>query len=130
MTPLKEDNPGGLVNEDDKDYILDHPEHAGGGKLGERPSTASVQVRSCILRLKGSLWCRAYMNPARTTAKTTTMYTKRDIIRSVYSSAKNVFEHLTNDENSDSEEGMDCTWVPVYKIQQRRKITMALPYGT
>ncbi|KAK6313754.1 hypothetical protein J4Q44_G00152130, partial [Coregonus suidteri] len=40
------------------------------------------------------------MNPARTTAKTTTMYTKRDIIRSVYSSAKNVFEHLTNDENS------------------------------
>ncbi|KAK6313753.1 hypothetical protein J4Q44_G00152120 [Coregonus suidteri] len=27
MTPLKEDNPGGLVNEDDKDYILDHAEH-------------------------------------------------------------------------------------------------------
>lgn len=27
MTPLKEDNPGGLMNEDDKDYILDHAEH-------------------------------------------------------------------------------------------------------
>ncbi|XP_021460368.1 uncharacterized protein LOC110524783 [Oncorhynchus mykiss] len=136
------------------------------------------------------------MNPARTTAKTTTMYIKRDIIRSVYSSAKNFFEHLINDENSakafmgsqplakrvfflvpdtgislcdyilsseteaavqervrewagftipdgqlhitqqlvqgrlewhqDSEEGMDSTWVPVYKIQQRRKITMGV----
>ncbi|XP_052379941.1 protein odr-4 homolog [Oncorhynchus keta] len=167
-----------------------------GGKLGERPSTASVQVCSCILRLKGSLGCRAYMNPARTTAKTTTMYIKRDIIRSVYNSAKNFFEHLINDENSakafmgsqplakrvfflvpdtgislcdyilsseteaavqervrewagftipdgqlhitqqlvqgrlewhqDSEEGMDSTWVPVYKIQQRRKITMGV----
>ncbi|XP_038857684.1 protein odr-4 homolog [Salvelinus namaycush] len=290
MTPLKEDNPGGLMNEDDKDYILDHAEHlnrmvpgglsvlgmfvvspshqtkeshmkmrrkssksatwsylqwmtafwpvavcpmdidlmfpikdktrhglmqamkrnnsqrikiqgqifipTAGGKLGERPSTASVQVCSCILRLKGSLGCRAYMNPARTTAKTTTMYIKRDIIRSVYSSAKNFFEHLINDENSakafmgsqplakrvfflvpdtgislcdyilsseteaavqervrewagftipdgqlhitqqlvqgrlewhqDSEEGMDSTWVPVYKIQQRRKITMGV----
>lgn len=40
------------------------------------------------------------MNPARTTAKTTTMYIKRDIIRSVYSSAKNFFQHLINDENS------------------------------
>ncbi|XP_071011265.1 protein odr-4 homolog [Oncorhynchus clarkii lewisi] len=315
MTPLKEDNPDGLMNEDDKDYILDHAEHlnrmvpgglsvmgmfvvspshqtkeshmkmrrtmaavenrvsedrlwgfseedtndrkssksatwsylqwmtafwpvavcpmdidlmfpikdktrhglmqamkrnnsqrikiqgqifipTAGGKLGERPSTASVQVCSCILRLKGSLGCRAYMNPARTTAKTTTMYIKRDIIRSVYSSAKNFFEHLINDENSakafmgsqplakrvfflvpdtgislcdyilsseteaavqervkewagftipdgqlhitqqlvqgrlewhqDSEEGMDSTWVPVYKIQQRRKITMGV----
>ncbi|CAB1332263.1 unnamed protein product, partial [Coregonus sp. 'balchen'] len=157
-------------------------------KLGERPSTASVQVCSCILRLKGNLQCRAYMNPGRTTAKTTTLYIKRDIIRNICSSAQNPFEHLINDENSglpapgqvgvlpgsqhghlcdymlpsvteaavqervrawagftipdgqlhvtqqfvqsrlewhqDSEEGMDSTWVPVYNLQQRHKITM------
>lgn len=39
----------------------------------------------------GNLQCRAYMEPGRATAKATITHIKRDILRSVYSRAKNLF---------------------------------------